>query len=341
VTARRGRRAAERVWLTRLAIGGWAAQALFAANELGVFDDLARSGPSSADDVAGRLGTERDATERLLGALAAAEVLEHDGDTDVYANGAAAREFLVSGTDESMATWLALIGQWNRTFSDLAASVRTGQPAELPEEHLGLSDDYTRRFIIGMHDYAIGPGRELAKHLDLANRTRLLDVGGGPGTYSVLLAEANPQLNCTIFDLPDVVRIAEEVIAERGLSGRVTTAAGDYHSDEFPRGFDSVLVSNTLHQEDDETCLRILRQSFESLESGGLVTVHAMFLNEDHDGPLWPALHNLLMLLVYRGGRAYTVGETFELMTRAGFEAPEHHRMSVYNAGSFVTARRP
>jgi hypothetical protein len=335
------RRVEDRLNLTRLAIGGWAAQALFAANQLGLFDLLADKGPIGADAIAGGLATDPDSTRRLLGALAASDVIVHDRANDTFANSSAADAFLVSGRAESMSTWVALIGQWNQTFGKLPESVRTGQPAEVPEEHLGGSSDYTRRFIIGMHDYAIGPGQELAKFLDLGGRTRLLDVGGGPGTYSVLLAEANPSLTCAVFDLPDVVAIADEVIAERGLSERISTAAGDYHTDDFPRGYEVGLVSNVLHQEDWDSCVRILRQTFESVEPGGLGVVHAMFLNEDGDGPLWPSLHNLLMLLVYRGGRAYTVGQTFQMFEAAGFRDPEHHRMSVFNAGSYVVARRP
>lgn len=328
-----------RIRLTRLALGGWAAQVLFAANELGLFDILAAKGPSTAGAIADALGTDPDATRRLLGALCAIDVIERDGDR--FDNGLAAREFLVSGTAESMNTWVNLIGTWNQTFSDLAASVRTGEPTEVPEEHLGISDEYTRTFILGMHDYALGPGKELAEHLDLSDRRKLLDVGGGPGTYSVLLAEANAELHCTVFDLPEVVRIAGEVIAERGLGDRVGTHAGDYHTDEFPMGFDAVLVSNTLHQEDDESCLRILTQSFHSLEPGGRIVIHAMPLGEDQDGPLWPALHNLLMLLVYRGGRAYTAGQYCQQLLDAGFMHPQVHSMSAFNAGSFIVAERP
>jgi ubiquinone/menaquinone biosynthesis C-methylase UbiE len=333
------RRIQERVALNRLAIGGWAAQSLFAANELGVFDLLSSRGPSTARELAGELGTEEDATARLLGALVAVELLEHaDGR---FANARAAEEFLVSGRPESLATWVSLIGRWNQTFGDLARSVRTGEPAEVPEDHLGASADYTRDFIIGMHDYAIGPGRELARHLDLGGRRRLLDVGGGPGTYSILLAEADPSLTCVVFDLPDVVAIAEDVIARHGVEDRVSTIAGDYHSDTFPGGFEVALISNVLHQEDRASCRRILEQAHAAVEPDGLVVIHAMFLNERGDGPLWPALHNLLMLLVYRGGRAYSVEQTYEMLREAGFEDPEVHRMSPFNAGSFVTARRP
>lgn len=333
------RRIQERVKLNRLAIGGWSAQALFAANELGVFDLLGSGRSLSAAEVAAELGTDEDSTARLLGALVAIDLLEHDGER--FANGLAAEEFLVSGRPESLATWVSLLGGWNQTFGKLAESVRSGDPAEVPEEKLGQSEEYTRRFIIGMHDYAIGPGKELARHLDLGGRRRLLDPGGGPGTYSILLAEANPELECVVFDLPEVVAIADEVIADHGLQERVGTVAGSYHEDDFPAGFDAALVSNTLHQEDWDTCVSILRKAHDSLEPGGLGVVHAMFLNERGDGPVWPALHNLLMLLVYRGGRAYSVEQTFRMLEEAGFENPEHHRMSPFNAGSFVTAVRP
>ncbi len=328
-----------RVRLNRLAIGGWSAQALFAANDLGVFTVLSAKGPLSAEGLAAELGADPDATRRLLGALAAIDLLTHEDER--FSNAPVAESYLVPDRPESMVTWVSLIGSWTQTFSHLAESVRTGKPAEVPEEHLGGSADYTRQFIIGMHDYAMGPGRELARHLDLGGRTRLLDVGGGPGTYSILLAEQHPEISCVIFDLPDVVELAQEVIASHGLDGRVSTSPGDYHSDEFPRGYDVVLVSNTLHQEDWESCRRILDQAYASLEPGGLVVIHAMFLNEDRDGPVWPALHNLLMLLVYRGGRAYTAEQTYEMLTESGFENPTLHRMSPFNAGSFVTATRP
>jgi ubiquinone/menaquinone biosynthesis C-methylase UbiE len=328
-----------RLQLTRLAIGGWAAQALFAANELGVFDLLAERSTMTADEVSAALGADPDATARLLGSLVAADLVVGDGVG--FRNGLAASEFLVARTPESMHTWVSLIGRWNQTFGQLATSVKTGKPAEVPEEHLGGSTDYTRDFIIGMHDYAIGPGRELARHLDLSGRHQLLDLGGGPGTYSLLLAEANPSLTCTVFDLSEVVAIADEVIREHGDPSRISTLAGDYHHDVLPSGYDVVLISNVLHQEDWETCQRILRGAFAALDPGGMVVVHAMFLNDRGDGPLWPALHNLLMLLVYRGGRAYSVQQTCQMLTDVGFVGPAARQMSVFNAGSFVVATKP
>ena len=54
------RRIEARVRLNRLAIGGWSAQALFAANELGVFDLLKEGRSMTAAEVAAELGTEEE-----------------------------------------------------------------------------------------------------------------------------------------------------------------------------------------------------------------------------------------------------------------------------------------
>jgi 3-hydroxy-5-methyl-1-naphthoate 3-O-methyltransferase len=334
----RRRRLEARLRLTRLALGGWAAQALFVATELGIFDHLNRLGPSTAKEIAAELGTDDEATRRLLGALVASGLLEHPGDR--FANSDAAQELLISGVPESMYGWIRLMGTWNRTFAGLRESVRTGEPTGSPGGDPSAPRGHMREYILGMHDYAMGPGRELARYLDLGGRTRLLDVGGGPGTYAILLAEKNPELTAVVFDLPEVVAIAEEVIADHGLAGRVTVHPGDYTADPIPGGFDAVLISNTLHQEDEATCVRILEKTREALEPGGICVIHAMPLNETEDGPLWPSLLNLMLQVVSRG-KAYTVAEYAEQLTRAGFTDPAPGTMSTHNAGLFIVGHRP
>lgn len=332
----RRRRIEARLRLTRLAFGAWAAQVLFAGNDLGVFDLLDREGPSTDVEIASRLGTDADAMTRLLGALVAAGLLEHEGDR--FVNSETTSELLVSGKPETMAAWVSLMGRWTENFALLGESVRTGKPAGTPEGH---SLDELRSYMLAMHEFAVGPGREFARHLNLEGRRRLLDVGGGPGSYSILLTEANPDLSCTVFDLPDVVRVAAEVIERHGSAGRVSTHAGDYHTDPLPPGWDVVLISNTLHQEDEEAARELLSKAFDALEPGGICVIHALPLNETKDGPLWPALLNVQLRLVSQGGRAYTIGEYREQLLAVGFVEPVAHAMSTYNANSYLVARRP
>jgi hypothetical protein len=71
---------------------------------------------------------------------------------------------------------------------------------------------------MAMHEMALGgEAQELADNLDLAGRKKLFDVGGGPGTYSIFLCKANPMLRAIVFDLPEAIEIAREVIKSSGM----------------------------------------------------------------------------------------------------------------------------
>jgi hypothetical protein len=324
--------------LIHTALGYWRAQVLLSANELGVFDIL-DEGAMTAQEVADRAQTHPDYTERLLNACVATKLLKKaDGR---FSNQAIADSFLVAGRPQFMGNWIRLMSAWYRPFGELSTAIRTGEPAEDPARHLGADADYTRDFIMAMHDYALGPGKEMLRHVELAECRRLLDLGGGAGSYSILLAGAYDQLRPVVFDLPEVAQIAREVIAESGLSDRIEVQAGDYASDNVGDGYDVLLLSNMLHQEDRATCLALLRKAHGALVEGGQLIVQAMFLNRDKDGPLWPALQSLITLLVYHGGRTYSLEETLELIGEAGFTDIEVRRMSLLNAESLILARKP
>src|SRR5438874_1484616 len=82
--------------------------------------------------------------------------------------------------------------------------------------HLFADPEATCRFVLGMHNRIQGVARGLLPFLDFSGARRLLDVGGGPGTFAVLLAQKYPDLQVTVLDLPEVVSIARELIQEAG-----------------------------------------------------------------------------------------------------------------------------
>ena len=126
---------------------------------------------------------------------------------------------------------------------------KTGKPVERPELHLGEDQQRTRTFVMSMHGRAMGIGRGVVPLLDLAGRKKLLDVGGGPGTYSVLISQAFPEIDCIVLDLPEVVKVAQELIERQGAASRVSVLSGDYHTTPFPGEFDAVNFFGMLHQE--------------------------------------------------------------------------------------------
>lgn len=322
--------------LLQLTLGYWRSQVLFAASELGVFEAIADA-PKTAEVIASQTGTSSETMARLLGAACSLDLLEREG--EAYKNSPLTDTFLCNG-DRSMKHWVGFMADCYGPWGSLAEAVRKGTSVAGRIADSEIDKDSVRNMILAMRDYARGPGRAMAGVVDLKGRKRLLDVGGGPGTYSVLLAQKNPELSCVIYDLAPVAEIANELIAEEGLSDRVVAKARDYSTDEFDDGFDVVLLSNMLHQEDPEECKRILRKAHGALVPGGLLIVQLAFLNPQKDGPVWAALQSLQLQLFYEGGRAYSHQEILDMLEPCGFTNGKIQKVSLVSPESLVLATK-
>lgn len=74
--------------------------------------------------------------------------------------------------------------------------------------------------------------------------SRMLDLGGGHGLYAIALARLNPEMECTVFDLPEVIGITRDYIDRYNVSDRVGTLAGDFFEDDFGSGYSVILSSS-------------------------------------------------------------------------------------------------
>ena len=320
-------------------IAGWKAHVLNVCVRLGLFEELG-TGSKSVDQLCEALGCPRRSLKRLLIAAQACGFLERDD--DLYKNAPVTVRTLVPGQVGYVGNWIRLMAQWSRAWSRLEEAIRSGANVEDPNLHLGENEEYTRDFIKGMHDYAHYRGADIMNFLDLSGCSSLIDVGGGPGTYSIMFCQRYPELTCSVFDLPEVLEIAKEYANEAGLADRVKMLPGNYFQDDFGEDeYDVAFLSDMLHQEDPETGKMILRKSFKAIKPGGRVVVQAMFLHDDMSGPEWPALHSLLMLLIYKGGKAYSMGETIPWLEEAGFTDIKRVPMSFYNVNSLIIGTKP
>ena len=73
-------------------------------------------------------------------------------------------------------------------------------------------------------------------------------------------------------------------------------------------------------QPSESACRQIVAKAFGSLEPGGVAVIHEFILNDDMDGPLFPALFSLNMLLGTEGGRAYSQAQLADMLMAAGFQ---------------------
>ncbi len=302
----------------QLATGYWSSALLLEACDLGVFGALA-SGPKTATEVAACLNTAPRATGMLLNACVGLGLLDRVG--DALALSPTAQAFLVPGSPGYLGSALRWSRDQYEAWGRLREAVRSGGPVVRPEEHLGDDPDQTRAFVMGMHERAVGVARGVVGHLGLEGASRMLDVGGGPGTYSVLAAQTYPDLRCTVLDLPGVVAVAAELVSRSGVADRVGVIAGDARSGEYGAdAYDAVLFSGVLHQMAPATIARMFAGAMEALQPGGTVVVSDMMLDETRTEPLFSALFSLQMLLTSAEGAVFSVSECVAWLGEAGFE---------------------
>lgn len=303
--------------LIQIATAYWGSAALIAGVRLGIFTALG-DGARTADALSARLKSDPAATDALLTALAALGLLEKG--PAGYANGPMADAWLVEGRPGFLGPALQYNGDNYPLWGDLDTVVREGHAHAAPDAYLGDDETRTRNFVYGMHHRALGIGRAVAGVVDLAGRTRLADVGGGPGTYSALLTERFPGLKAEVLDLPGVVRFSRQIVGSMGAGERVTCTGFDYYRDALPGRYDAALISGVLHREQPDGVRQILSKTAAALEPGGVLYISDVMLDDDRAGPVFGAMFALNMRVMAHDGRCHTVAEQSAWLAEAGCE---------------------
>ena len=115
------------------------------------------------------------------------------------------------------------------------------------KEIFALDDELQAVASAGVEAILAGPAAALPEAVDFSRHRRLLDVGGGTGSWSIAVARAYPHLAATIVELPTVAEIARRRIAEAGLASRVVVVTGDAMTGALPPGHDAFLLANLAH----------------------------------------------------------------------------------------------
>ncbi|MCM2266008.1 MAG: acetylserotonin O-methyltransferase [Desulfuromonadales bacterium] len=321
--------------LMRLVHGFESAKILLVANDLGLFRVLDRE--RGAVDVAGELGVDTRALELLMNALTALGLLEKGGDG--YRNAPVAAQYLAD--DSYRGHIFRHIHHCWDSWNDLAGVIRRGGP-DLVRESVILHDEeaWNRDFIRGMDDVTRELAPQVVSGLDLAGARRLLDVGGGPGTYARAFLAAYPQLTeVTIFDLPFALAVARERLEGYSRRDDVRLLAGDFHKDAFGDGFDAIWISQVLHSQSEAGCRTLLAKAVQALVPGGRLFVHEFLLDDSHAAPLTAALFAVHMLVMTAGGRAYGGSEVAGWLEEAGLVDIEVRKVS--DDTGVVQGRKP
>jgi acetylserotonin N-methyltransferase len=302
-------------------------QVLFTAVELGVFDRL-HQGSSSLAELARDLGADADALGRLLGACVGLGLLTRAGDG--YDNTALASAYLTSQSPHRLTGYIRYSGMvlW-KLWDHLPDAVREGthrwrQTFGLEGPifaHFFRNEADRREFLWGMHGQGLLSSPAVAAAFDLGRFRRLVDLGGATGHLAMAACRRYPQLRAVVFDLPEVLPLAGELIRASDVAERIDLAAGDFFKDPLPEG-DLFAMGRILHDWSEDKVRRLLRMVYERLPAGGALLVAEKLLNDNRSGPPWAVLQSLNML-VCTEGKERTLGEYQALLRGAGFTRVE------------------
>ena len=288
---------------------------LLTALELDVFNALGEG--ATAPETAGRIEAEPRATEMLLNALVALGALEKQ--QGVFRCTAEAK---VLGP--ARAGLMHTVHLWE-TWSTLTACVKSGTTQRQSRGHKAPRE-WTEAFIGAMHARAHPSAAAMVRTIGAEGVGRLLDIGGGPATFAIAFAEANPALNAEVLDLESVVPIAERNIREAGLSARVTARSGDLRTDPFGEGFDLILASAICHMLSEAENQDLFRRCAKALAPGGRLAIRDFILDPERTSPRNAALFALNMLVGTQRGNAYTEAEYRQWLEIAGFTTVTRHQ---------------
>lgn len=253
----------------------------------------------------------------LLDALAAMGLVEKDREGG-YTLPAPLSDVLVPGRENSVLPMVLHRGAMWKTWSNLTEIVSTGLNPN-PMGAKSRSDDEMEAFIGAMHVVGRAAADTIAASLDLSPFRKLLDVGGGSGTYVMAFLKAAPHLTATVFDLPRVIEFARRRLTDAGFIDRVSLAAGDYNADPLPRGHDLVLLSAIIHINSREANQALFRKVYDSLQPGGAILIRDHLMDVTRTRPVEGAIFAVNMLVATRGGGTYTIEETTADLEDAGF----------------------
>lgn len=148
--------------------------------------------------------------------------------------------------------------------------------------------------------------------------SRIIDVGGGTGTFAQHVADVSPASEVAIFDLPQVATAANARFEKMGLANRLKAIGGDFVDGELPTGADLMTLVRVAYDHGDDTVLALLKKIHAALPAGGHLLIAEPFAGDRAHDRTADAYFNFY-LIAMGSGRVRTFEEHKSLLNAAGF----------------------
>lgn len=290
--------------------------------ELDLFTWLS-AGPRSFADIQAHFHFAERPCRIFLDTLVSLDLLHLD--RDHYRNAALAETLLVRGRPDFQGPHVQLFDHLYAACNNLKTALFENRPVSLDYSYFFESDGKeVARYSSLMHESSIVPAMVLPQYWDFSESRRVMDVGGGYGRLCLTLASQFPEIELTLFDLPEVCEKARGFLRTypHHLTSRITLQPGNFFHDALPSGADTIVMMRVMHDWPREHVKRLGEKAFAALPSGGHLLIYET-LKDQGPCPGDAALISLLLLLISPGGECRTFTEMHSLLREVGFSAIE------------------
>ena len=309
--------------ILQLGTGFWASKTLLSAVELGLFTELAESGPLDAEALRDKLGLHERSARDFFDALVALGMLEReDGkyrntpDTDLFLD--RNKPSYQGGLLEMLNA--RLFGFWN----SLTEGLRTGDPQNEAKtggnlfEAIYSDPGLLRGFARAMTASSMGPAMMMAQTFPWDRYKTVIDIGCAEGCVPVQIAQAHPHMGGGGFDLGPIQPLFDEYVGAAGLADRLRFHEGDFFADDLPSA-DVLVMGRILHDWDLDEKRQLLEKAHAALPDGGALIVYEAIIDDDRRENAFGLLMSLNMLIETPGGFDFTGPDCQGWMKDAGF----------------------
>ncbi|MFN4260861.1 MAG: methyltransferase dimerization domain-containing protein [Gemmataceae bacterium] len=295
---------------------------LAAGVQLRVFSHIA-SGKHRLADIAQAAEASERGTRMLLDALTALRLLtKKDGQ---YHLTPSSERYLVRDSPEYMGAMWEDDTHW-QSWGNLVPIIRSGEGARHVEDK-EEAETFFPTLIRTLHVLNREPAQQVATILGAGGKRcgfKVVDVACGSGVWGIAFAEADPQAVVTMQDFSGVLEHTRDYVQRHGVDQRCNYLPGDLKQVDFgEHRFDVALLGNIVHSEGEKSMRDLFRRLHRALQPNGRIVVIDMIPNDERDGPPYPVLFALVMLLHTSAGDTYTLAEYRQWLNEAGFERVE------------------
>jgi demethylspheroidene O-methyltransferase len=319
-------------------------QILYACVKLNLFKLLA-NGPLSLHEIAKHTNLSEESALRLLAAAQSLRLMEDRGN-NTWGLGMLGAVMVtntaVAALVEHHATLYAdlrdpialLRGETDPSMAKYwpYANEHGASPLELTEEKVA---EYSQLMSASQPLIA----SEILSAYSFSKHKKLLDIGGGQGTFLMAAAQKAPHLQLMLFDLPAVASLAQKNFDRAGISARATAHGGSFFETALPRGGDIASIIRVLYDHDDHRALAILKAAHRALSSGCTLLVAEPMSGTRGAEAMGDAYFGFYLLAMGKG-KSRSAQRLIELIREAGFVDCQLQSTRLPLQTRLITARR-